>query len=692
MMRRTLLTFCMTLLALVLSLRMVQAQGASSGLDRSVSQWQPYLEWQVSNPSYAGNPFDLIATVSFSHSASGETHSTSMFYAGGDNWAFRFTGTQTGVWQFSSQSADPELDGLSGRVTVTANPDPEVNGFVKQFGNKWGFSGSERAFVPQFVMAGGPEYYAADMARLSQDIQTFMVGHGFTGLHVQVFCRWFRLEEVNCDNIDPATADPDLRTFDALDQIITQVHAQGGLVHLWAWGDSQRSWNPAAWGLNGTQDLRLQRYIAARLGPLPGWTMGYGFDLWEWVDGPTLEQWHDNLHNWMGWDHYLGARATTNTLEQLTEVLDYASYEQHRPTYDTYVQTIEARPDKPAFSEDRFRIRDEGRSKDYSFDDVRRGLWHSTMAGGVANIWGNLLNTSNPDSSMPFPNQAAIKTYFTFFQERFFADMARCNQRTDGVCLYSPSADSFVFYAQDTDSVHLDLSGMSSAWQAIAVDTLQPYAEIDLGLLQAENLVWTAPYPSDWALWLSSGLGPAVILTNTPVPQPPSGGSDPGTDTSQGENSSSGSAVSALQLRHYVQPGIAFPGQPSNWFIEVRNAGSVSVTDVNVNDTLPDTLVVQSTSASAGTVNRSGQHLTWAVGALTPGATASLVIHTLVAPRLDGDITNTVLVSAANTAGVEASTTAQFIQSLPLTGDTPLWASLLSNSMTVFAVTLTIWL
>ena len=53
-----------------------------------------------------------------------------------------------------------------------------------------------------------------------------------------------------------------------LELLITKVHAAGGLVHIWAWGDEARRWTPVRWGKNGKVDKRLQRYIAARLGPL----------------------------------------------------------------------------------------------------------------------------------------------------------------------------------------------------------------------------------------------------------------------------------------------------------------------------------------------------------------------------------------------------------------------------------------
>lgn len=74
----------------------------------------------------------------------------------------------------------------------------------------------------------------------------------------------------------------------ALDFLISEAHAAGVNVHFWAWGDGDRQWLPKPvsddfleGGNNGPGDRRLQRYIADRLGPLPGWPIGYGFDLSE---------------------------------------------------------------------------------------------------------------------------------------------------------------------------------------------------------------------------------------------------------------------------------------------------------------------------------------------------------------------------------------------------------------------------
>ncbi|MBX2998257.1 MAG: DUF5060 domain-containing protein, partial [Caldilineaceae bacterium] len=67
--------------------------------NRSAKQWE-MIEWSVENSTYTGNPYDLVAVVSFKHQDSNAEHKIEMFYAGGSVWKFRFTGTQPGQWTF----------------------------------------------------------------------------------------------------------------------------------------------------------------------------------------------------------------------------------------------------------------------------------------------------------------------------------------------------------------------------------------------------------------------------------------------------------------------------------------------------------------------------------------------------------------------------------------------------------------
>jgi len=481
------------------SVALTCAAMAGPSPDRRAKQWEP-VEWRFKNPGCKGNPFDLEARATFTHAEGGKI-TTGMFHAGQDEWALRFTGTKPGRWTFTTASAAGALHGLKGTVIVA--PNPRGRGFVTGFGDKWGWSGGGGVFVPQLVMYKTPDLYHNQPARIDADIKTFLVDHGFNGFHTMVFCRWFDIARETVRGLSSKDPNPDPRTFEALELLIAKTHAAGGMVHIWAWGDESRRMTPIGLGgKNGPVDRRLQRYIAARLGPIPGWTMGYGFDLHEWVNPEDLRTWHGLMHEQLGWAHLLGGRAHKNRLTQIFEGLDYWGYEQHRPTYAKYVETIAKRPAKPSFSEDRFRIRQGGGYgyKDYDEAMTRRGLWQSTMAGGVANSWGRLDGRSSRLGSLPYRNPHWIKTWSVFFARRFTRDMVRRNAITDAACLARPTKAHFVFYKEDAEAITMDLGDMAGAQQAVAVDTLKPYEPIGLGKLKPGRHVWRAPHKSDWAI------------------------------------------------------------------------------------------------------------------------------------------------------------------------------------------------
>ena len=479
------------------------------------TQWAPFLEWEIENTSYEGNPFDLIATGTFVHSGSGERRTTQLFYSGNNIWKMRFCGTRIGRWSFETQSEDADLNGHTGAVRIDKNM--SGYGFVTAIGHQWarpkGRAAIPEAFLPQYVMYKNPLGIQREADRVSGDIQTFLVDHGFTGFHVPVYCRWFDLENDRASDIDLEDPNPDPRTFEVLEDFISRVHATGGVVHLWAWGDEARTQTPHKWGLNGLADQRLQRYIAARLGPIPGWTMGYGFDLDEWVTDEQIKTWRDYLHAHMAWPHMLGGRhgdpnrgTDHSSAIAWNQALDYASYEHHQPNPEVYTAALRAIPGKPVFSEDRFRIRqsDRYRSKDYTEQMTRRGLWHSTMAGGVANIWGKLDGDLSINmgfgASLPYDNRHWIKTWSRFFHKRFEIGTLPVEDPAQGLVLGKEEAQRLMIYVEDTETVEVDLSSMPSPLPVVAVDTKQPYAEIELGNFQNSQQTWKAPYPSDWAL------------------------------------------------------------------------------------------------------------------------------------------------------------------------------------------------
>ena len=393
---------------------------------------------------------------------------------------------------------------------------PSDRGELTHFGNKWGWAGTGEVFVPQLVMYATPPNFYGNPGKVDADVRLYLDTYGFNGFHVFVSCRWFDIGEPDCREAEGDDPELDPRTFEALEMLIRKTYAANGMVHMWMWGDEERGQTPSArddWGgLDGPVARKVEAAIAERLGPLSGWTLGYGFDLDEWVEASEIHAWRDRMHGLLPGFRFMGGRPqgpnegrNHRHYAAWNNGLDYASYEHHKPSYGVYVEALESNPDKPVMSEDRFRVLPSSDRKHYSPEEIRRGLYHSTFAGGVANIWGHLKDGGSHElGSAPFPNRGQIRTYFEFVRGRFLEPMSRCsaakaNPHRRSLCLGDAGAH-YLFYKENAERVELDLKEAPAALPVVAVDTRKPYEEIELGSYAPGRHQWRAPYRSDWAI------------------------------------------------------------------------------------------------------------------------------------------------------------------------------------------------
>lgn len=501
-MRSTKLALCLGAWWLVFG----QAGAEDLGM-RPVTMWTPCVEWSIDNPSFDGNPFDVVASATFTHTPSESRHTTEFYFAGGTEWRFRFTGTRLGAWTFITSSQDPDLNGHTGEVAVTRNPDDRVRGFLTHMGNQYAIQGADaedlRGHLFQVYMNQHIVHTNFEAIRDPALLEAYLndaQANGFDTVFTSLNNNWLKLGTLRYDEHD--SVNPDLATFDLIEAILAEAHHRAMRWHFWAWGDESRKWTPIGLpgGIHGAVDRRLLRYIAARLGPLPGWSMGYGFDLIEWTTPEGRNGWAEYLHGKMGWDHLLGTRGfpldgARNNLDAYSGFGDSElTTTRHGPAdFAEVCKDFDADPRHPAFYEERHAYLREGFQLD--MEGTRRLRWWQVMAGGVGGFFGFYAK-----SEYPYPNPEQLRTWQSFWKDRYMLGMHRAGDPKEAAILISGDARTAVIYQEDTETIHADLAGFQVKGHAVAVDTKREYAEVDLGTLDPGHPTIQLPHVSDWAV------------------------------------------------------------------------------------------------------------------------------------------------------------------------------------------------
>ncbi len=512
---------------------------------RSARMWE-CEEYSLSNKTWSGNPFDLVATATFTHAK--ETRTTEMFYAGNDTWKFRFTGTRTGVWSISTSSRDSDLDGYTDSIIISPRANSDVKGFLTSVGNKYAIMEENvddlEGYVYQVFMnqQDYEQQHRHPSRILEHPSRTSLIAdywsntqdNGFDIYFIAVFYSWFRMGALSItdfsDNTDGDLDQPDLKLFDTLECAIRYAHERGGRTHIWAWGDNGRKQTPnhLGDGFRGKRHRRLIRYIAARLGPLPGWTMNFGFDT---IEMPGAEAdgvwWADEMNRTMGWQHILTSRGWDNKSFGAHShagfggnPYDLETSDKGPADYHEIREDMETRKGKPSIYEERHtynrwncwpsRVPDPDRLNETG---CRRLIWWETMAGGMGGFFGHFsdrfndygpFSTNGPCGFHPDSLRRAFRTHQEFWKNgRLKLSMSPDNDRVraaTGYCLVAADRKHFVFFIEDADSVTVDLSDMPDNQPIIVVDTKANYCEIDRGARTAGIHTIHLGRISDWAV------------------------------------------------------------------------------------------------------------------------------------------------------------------------------------------------
>jgi hypothetical protein len=477
-----------------------------------VEVYEPYLEFSLVNTSWSGNPYDVEAAATFTFESNPAIQrSIQMFYVGANTWKFRFTGDRIGVWSVETNSADSQLDGYTARVNVTANSNADATGFLVASGNKYARqvngNSSLKPFIPNIYYQGGllsnwgevPHSEAVEDALIAEALE-----HGMNGILISLNHHRFELGAYSYE--DHNSTNPDPAFFDIIDRLLEKCRNNDLMLHMWNWGDEARKVTPIGLpgGVNGDVDNRATRYMAARWGMHPNWSMSYGFDLHEWASASEVQAWHDYFQARLPHDHLLTARSEASYATP-SEMNWYSTDERFITAQNYYDKTIkylgDAASSRPMIYERRFAA---GRDDVWFGDNTRRSLWQFAMAGGASAIYGYF-------AASPLVWDAEDKASFviakTFWDNYNRLGFSPDNGLASTGYVLRDGDSHMIVYVQNTNSVVVDLSDLAGATARVtAVNAIgSSYSEVDLGNENTSSYVTISlPSTSDWGVAIQS--------------------------------------------------------------------------------------------------------------------------------------------------------------------------------------------
>ena len=417
---------------------------APEGLLAKEVELYRWTDFPIEAPGAAAGieKWDVEGSCLWTHEDGAAERTSLVWYSGsGDTYVYRFGASLPGWWRGVTRSPVAALDGLELSVEVVPSSNPRRTGWSGQrpgeptaWARQQGPKGELVRRTPILIMMPDVREWHDEPAAMRSFVAEFHDHHGFNGGHISTIGRsWFEVDST--DHLRTAPQVPDVRTFAALEAAAAEWSERGGWLHLWMWGKGgSGDFSNLPGGYDGAESRRLNRYVAARLGPVPGWSMGIGWDVEFWADEAMIRWWLDDLAAQLGgWHHWIGVRYSDSDIGQGIDpepanrgeyLARGIAWNTIRPGHEQYAgwehwstltsdEAIEAGlaaiPDRPMMSEDRFRRRDGAwPQKDmHSDDDILEEI--PRWAGrGVAAIYGRLIEGRGGGSDV-WPNKDAIQ-------------------------------------------------------------------------------------------------------------------------------------------------------------------------------------------------------------------------------------------------------------------------------------------
>ena len=445
------------------------------------------------------------------------------FWDGGNVWKIRFAPTEPGLWSYTTQSNDPQLNGKNGQITalnsgregfVVLDPD-NAFAFGRSNGGQIFLMGD--TFWNGMSNVGGILDYST-----FKDYMDIRAGQKFNFIRSYVLAIYqssVTPEHYNeggraFEPWDPDSINPGY--FKEVDRRIAYANSKGIAVHLLVGSDGTNMTGFFGWG-NGKME-RWVRYLAARYSAYDiSWEGRAEYEEQGSVT-PGYLALAGNIGSWIQTGDPYGHIQSMHTLDSNNELgnenwLDWIMHQSR----DWLLITRDRSYGKPVMNEEFYYedgIAEAAWPHHVDADTVRKGAWQVITHGASGLAYGNSGTYSARSQTFAglqyaTSDGAMYMTYlYDFFQNTEFWKLSPNDSLASSGRVLASAGGEYVIYLQNGGSTTVNLSAaagtLSVEWYNPRNGALQGQSSVQGGA----SRMFTAPDLNDWALHIYASTQP----------------------------------------------------------------------------------------------------------------------------------------------------------------------------------------
>lgn len=504
-----------------------------------VGKWKRF-ELSFTNNNWSGNKWDLEFKGNFT-SPSDQQLTQWGFYAGqiggNDTWKIYFMPDEIGTWTFETQSTDPDLDGKTGSFNCIES---RLEGQLLQNGNRWkmkdGGPDFPNIFSSRLVVEGSaqPRWLFRSEPASATTIIDYLdtvkneVGVRLTGDFSAIAIRKTGWAASFPDEAFPYVYgqegdDFNLIFWNRLNEKLDMARDRGIGFYLMVYSDDEMRPNLFGVTPQSTKEIRLFRYIIARLACYPIILWDSGIDIGEY----RSNSWIDWFADWFlandPWQHPVSSRTGGGSGGKFpTNATYYSEGGRGDGTND-----IPSRSDLLAIFNDRSVptvLTDHYRPfisrGNWDNDSIRRLLWRCLLTGGIGS-YPDYLQGADADIDVGVIEQGREFIYnaVTFFKntigdfDRLAFHDGLIVSGDDAICSADPGKE-YIVYDKNGGDITIDLSDASGHLNAYWYNPRTGITTSAGTVSGAGDREFTSPTSgtnNDWVLYITKSCDP----TNT---------------------------------------------------------------------------------------------------------------------------------------------------------------------------------